>query len=68
MKHEIDLKGYKVRTDLLSEILDRELKDYKRDIKSFDDIKVETIELDKESAEVIMFASQRLTMVPTSRQ
>ena len=33
MKHEIDLKGYKVRTDLLSEILDREIKDYKRDIK-----------------------------------
>ena len=53
MKHEIDLKGYKVRTDLLSEILDRELKDYKREIKSFDNIKVETIELDKESAEVI---------------
>ena len=53
MKHEIDLKGYKVRTDLLSEILDRELKDYKREIKYFDDIKVETIELDKESAEVI---------------
>ena len=47
MKHEIDLKGYKVRTDLLSEILDRELKDYKREIKSFDNIKVETIELDK---------------------
>ena len=53
MKHEIDLKGYKVRTDLLSEILDRELKDYKREIKSFDNIKVETIELDKESAGVI---------------
>ena len=53
MKHEIDLKGYKVRTDLLSEILDRELKDYKREIKYFDDIKVETIELDKESAKVI---------------
>ena len=53
MKHEIDLSSYKVRTDLLSEILDRELKDYKREIKSFDDIKVETIELDKESAEVI---------------
>ena len=53
MKHEIDLKGYKVRTDLLSEILDRELKDYKREIKYFDDIKVETIELDKKSAEVI---------------
>lgn len=53
MKHEIDLKGYKIRTDLLSEILDRELKDYKREIKYFDDIKVETIELDKKSAEVI---------------
>ena len=32
MKHEIDLSSYKVRTDLLSEILDRELKDYKREI------------------------------------
>ena len=53
MKHEIDLTSYKVRTDLLSEILDREIKDYKRDIKSFDDIKVETIVLDNKSAETI---------------
>lgn len=53
MKHEIDLKSYKVRTDLLSEILDREIKDYKRDIKSFDNIKVETIILDNKSADTI---------------
>ena len=50
MKHELDLSSYQVRTDLLSEILDKELKDYKREIKSVDNIKVESIFLDKESS------------------
>ena len=42
MKHELDLSSYQVRTDLL--------KDYKREIKSVDNIKVESIFLDKESS------------------
>ena len=53
MKHELDLSSYQVRTDLLSEILDKELKDYKREIKSVDNIKVESIFLDKESSLII---------------
>ncbi len=50
MKHELDLSSYQVRTDLLAEIGDIEVKDYKRESKAIDNIEVESIFRDKESS------------------
>ena len=50
--HEIDLSKYRIRTDLIVEHLSN-IKDYKRYEEVYDDIKIETIELDKDRAKII---------------
>ena len=50
--HEIDLSKYRIRTDLIVEHLSN-IKDYKRYEEVYDDIKVETVELDKDRAKII---------------
>ena len=50
--HEIDLSKYRIRTDLIVEHLNN-IKDYKRYEEVYDDIKVETVELDKDRAKII---------------
>ncbi len=50
--HEVDLSKYKIRTDLVIEHLDNVNK-YKKEEEIVKDIKIETITLDKNSAEVI---------------
>lgn len=50
--HEVDLSKYKIRTDLVIEHLDNVNK-YKKEEEIVKDIKIETITLDKDSAEVI---------------
>ena len=48
----IDLSKYRIRTDLIVEHLSN-IKDYKRYEEVYDDIKIETIELDKDRAKII---------------
>ena len=51
MKHEIDLKNYPVRTDLISEVLEKEKDGFKKDIREENGVKIETITLEKEVLE-----------------
>ncbi len=54
MKHEIDLKNYQVRTDLISEVVEKESagKGYSRNEEKFGDVLVETIKINKQGEEI----------------
>ncbi len=54
MSHEIDLKKYEIRTDLVDEVIENNnLNDIKISTKEYDDIKVQEIYIDKKNSKII---------------
>ena len=53
MSHEIDLKKYEIRTDLVDEVIENNnLNDIKISTKEYDDIKVQEIYIDKKNSKI----------------
>jgi len=54
MKHEIDLKNYQVRTDLISEVIEKDIdnKGYHRTEEKIEEVLVETIKINKEGESI----------------
>lgn len=53
LKHEIDLKNYEIRTDLIIESIEKNNSNIKTEINNYDNIKVTTIDITKEESKIL---------------